>query len=445
MVEVDALADDLIRLDVNPFDADLDKAKIRRLLFAVVSAAQDHQRAGQPLAVNTAAVLNRLVANVDGLSLTPLEPKGEPTDACNSAGSLQTADLAKLSKRAKPFALAVRSGNLVETLADPDMAAALVPGDGTEQADLTPTAASLFARMVWTPAEATQTDPVPFFQAQMDALLHCEDPHVRVLLTLRICQAKIPHLVPDGHRAECKEFWRGLETLVLHIFGRGGSVEHSMQAVLGLLASLRQRMLGANSATPEQETQALGALLDTAESGNIWLQQAALRDIWSLSIFDRGHADKPPSPWGALLQSPRAQRQATKALVEAQASAPRQGQRTVAVPNPSSAARQLMVSSNLAPGWVQEVRKHWCPQDVALPGSCPGAHTGECPCQHMTCAQDAKHVVQAVRRAQVLPSLQWFTHLSTLMSNAPLLSALQAAVRQACQDRGAKTAPGKSE
>ena len=63
----------------------------------------------------------------------------------------------------------------------------------------------------------------------------------------------------------------------------------------------------------------------------------------------------------------------------------------------------------------------------------------------MTCAQDAKHVVQAVRRAQVLPSLQWFTHLTTLMSNAPLLSALQAAVRQACQDRGAKTAPGKSE
>ncbi len=47
-------------------------------------------------------------------------------------------------------------------------------------------------------------------------------------------------------------------------------------------------------------------------------------------------------------------------------------------------------------------------------GSRPGAHTGECPCQLMACSQDAKIVVQAVRHAQVLSSLQRFIHLSTL-------------------------------
>lgn len=438
MAEVEALAADLKRLAVNPFDAGVDKVKFRTLLFAAISSAEDLQADGGVIPEGVARTLNRLAANVGELKLNSLIAGGKHTQANSAKPALEASDLARLSKRAKPFALVAQAGNFNESMADPDMAPALVPTSGTQQADLAPDAATLFARMVWVPADVSSSDTSTFLQTQMAELVDCPNDTMRLLLALRIFQRHIPSLVPEAHRQDCAEFWKGLETLSLNVFGRGGTLPHAISSVEDLLAALRQRMLGTYRATPEQERTGLASLLHQSEGANIWLHQECARDIWSPSVYDSGARD---SPWGAIMLSPRAQRLATKALVEASASASKPGRNAMSTPNASASARQLMISCNLPPGWVREVHKYWCPLDVALPGACPGAKSGACHCKHMESPQDAKLLLAAVAKANVLHPQQWFAYLSALEATMPYLHALRAAVAAACSASGKPGTP----
>lgn len=440
MEEVDALAADLLRLNVNPFRGGFAQDKFRSMLFAAVSRAEDLQAAGSAVGDDTARILNRMTKHVPQLALDPLVPGGKPTSGAAISAQGAEMDVSKLPKRAKYFALAFKAGNFRKTLTDPLQAPSYAQGTGTKQTDVTPAAATLFCRLVWTPEDLSSADPETFLKRQMAEYTECEDESVRLLMALRSFRKHFPRLVPTTHREDCGCFWEGLETFVVHILGRGGTLAHAIESVEALLVALRQRMLGTYTATPQQELSALGNLVHQAEGADIWLHEQSVKDIWSPTIYDGSPHE---SPWGALMLSPRIHRIATQALVAASASAAKPGRHAVSTPNPSSAARQLMVSCNLPPNWVKLVYRHWCPLDVALPGSCPGARSGACPCKHMASASDARLVVEAVAKANVLHPNSWYSYLANLEAQMPLVTDLRQAVGEACKSKGKGSAPAQ--